>query len=183
LKQDQNILTAVLNNAAAGDDTARGILYKQYSVAMYNICIRMTGSGTDAEDVLQEAFILAFRNLDKVKNPAAFGGWLKRIVINECIKRSKEMSRNWHSLDDNYDVPDDNDGGWFADIDMAQLHREIKALPAGCRQVFNLYAVEDYSHKEIADSLGISESTSKSQYQRARQLLRERLTKKLLMHG
>jgi len=81
------------------------------------------------------------------------------------------------------DVPADDASEWWTSISLDLIHREIKGLPDGCRQVFNLYVLEDYSHKEIAESLAISESTSKSQYRRAKQLLKERITAQIQVHG
>lgn len=150
---------------------------------MFNICTRMTGNRNDAEDILQDAFILAFRKLHQLKEQELFGGWLKRIVVNECIRFSKK-SFNWETWEDDrnnlYQVEEIE---WWKTISFNIIHQEIKGLPDGCRQVFNLFVVEDFSHKEIAEHLGISESTSKSQYHRARQLLKERITQQLVKHG
>lgn len=180
---DRNIEISIVNKAIAGNELARGALYHQYSKAMYNICIRMMGNKNSAQDVMQEAFILAFKNLKQVKNELNFGGWLKRIVINECIKHSKKLV-SWNELKiDHEQVQGEEENSWFQQIDLETVHQEIKNLPEGCRQVFNLYVLEDYHHKKIADILNISESTSKSQYQRARQLLKQRLLKKLVEHG
>ncbi len=143
----------------------------------------MTGNRADAEDILQESFILAFKNLRQLKQALLFGGWLKRIVLNECIRFSKR-SFYWDDWEDEHnEISDDEMIEWWKMIGVELLHKEIKNLPEGCRQVFVLYAQEDFTHKEVADNLGISESTSKSQYQRARQLLKERITKQMLING
>ena len=150
---------------------------------MYNICIRMTGNRFDAQDVLQEAFIEAFRHLGQLKQPAAFGGWLRRIMINQCVRFSKRHV-SWKSLEeDGTERNEEDETAWWLNIPLAVVHEEIKALPGGCREVFVLFALEDFGHKEIARDLGISESTSKSQYQRARRLLKERITKKMYPDG
>lgn len=150
---------------------------------MFNICYRMTGSRNDAEDVLQEAFIMAFQKITQLKEDYLFGGWLKRIVISECIRFSKK-SFYWDDWDENHDEKFfDDESGWWESISFELLQQEIRSLPEGCRQIFNLYVLENYSHKEIGTALNISESTSKSQYQRARQLLKERLTKKMIVNG
>lgn len=143
----------------------------------------MTGNRTDAEDILQESFIIAFRSLHQLKEEVQFGGWLKRIVVNECIRHSKKSFywSEWEDERNNQLVADETE--WWKTVDFSIIHREIKGLPDGCRQVFNLYVVEDFSHRDIAEKLGISESTSKSQYHRARQLLKERITKQLQIHG
>ena len=165
------------------DAEAHAWLYRQYSKAMFNICIRMTGRQQDAEDVLQDAFLAAFKNLDQLKDPLSFGGWLRRIVVNECIRFSKTMvpHAEWNS--DEHEQAASSSEEWWSMVSLETLHREIKLLPGGCRQVFVLYAMEDYTHRDIAASLGISESTSKSQYHRARQLLRQRITEQMTIHG
>ena len=150
---------------------------------MFNICIRMAGNRDIAQDILQDAFILAFKNIKQIKNELNFGGWLKRIVINECIRNSKKSFR-WTDLELSHEelyIPENN--SWFQQIDPELVHEEIKLLPNGCREVFNLYVLEDYHHKKISEVLNISESTSKSQYQRARQLLKQRILNKLVEHG
>jgi RNA polymerase sigma factor (sigma-70 family) len=182
LNAEINIESAILRKAAAGDDNARNMLYRQYSKAMFNICIRMTGDRIGAEDILQEAFILAFKNLEQVRDEKALPGWLRRIAINECIRQTKK-SIKWTDLDHDLEIAEPEESNWFKDISLQQIQKEIKSLPDGCRQVFNLYVLEDFSHKEIADALSISESTSKSQYQRARHLLKERLLKQFVKYG
>lgn len=166
----------LVRKAQKGDKAAIHTLYNEYAKAMFSICTRMVGAGSGAEDVLQEAFIIAFSQIHQLKNGAQFGGWLKRIVINECIKFGKKTFR-WEDVDGEQteQLIDEIEENVWAGIEMAQIHAQIKTLPDGCRQVFTLYAVEDISHKEIATSLGISESTSKSQYHRAKQLLKKRL--------
>lgn len=143
----------------------------------------MTGHQSNAEDILQEAFITSFKNLEQLKDPESFGGWLRRIVVNECIRFSKNgfTWSEWseEQEDSITDVPEE----WWASVSLETLHREIRSLPEGCRQVFVLYAMEDHSHRDIASDLGISESTSKSQYHRARQLLRQRITEQMAIHG
>lgn len=172
-----------MRNAGKGDSNARAALYRQYSKAMFNICFRMLGNRENAEDILQEAFIIAFSKLHQLKDELSFGGWLKKIVVSECIRYNKKGFK-WNELSESFEeTPDDNDASWMHHISFEKINGEIKQLPDGCRQVFNLYVVENYSHKEIAEILRISESTSKSQYHRARQLLKERLLKQQVLHG
>jgi RNA polymerase sigma-70 factor (ECF subfamily) len=172
-----------VKNAGKGDTNARATLYRQYSRAMFNICFRMLSNRENAEDILQESFIIAFNKIHQLKEEVNFGGWLKKIVVSECIRFNKKGFK-WDELSENYEqTPDDNDASWLHNVNFESINTEIKQLPEGCRQVFNLYVIEDYSHKEIAEILKISESTSKSQYHRARQLLKERITKQQLIHG
>ncbi len=177
------ITTAFVLNAKKGDNQALAGLYNSYCKAMYNICTKMMGSLVLAEDVLQDCFILAFKNLHQLKEPNQFGGWLKRIVINECLKQSKKTIfwEEWNEEKQEDKVIEEID--WWIDIDMAAIHKEVKNLPNGCRQVFTLFVLENFTHKAIADALNISEGTSKSQYSRAKQLLKERLTKQLQHNG
>ncbi len=134
----------------------------------------MLGNTHDAEDVLQDAFCLAYVNLRKLEEPAAFGAWLKRIVVNECLKTLKRKVSFTGLENCATEIDPDSDfitGG----ISLEKINHEIQQLPDGCRIVFTLFLLEDFSHKQIAELLNISESTSKSQYQRARQLLQKRL--------
>jgi RNA polymerase sigma factor (sigma-70 family) len=178
-----NIQTAVIQRAAQGDADAQAWLYQQYSKAMFNICIRMTGNNAHAEDVLHDAFITAFNKLTSLKLPEAFAGWLKQIVVNACINHCKK-SFTWHDWNaEQHEIIPDEPTAWWTTINITEVHKEIKNLPDGCRQIFVLYAMEDNSHKEIALQLGISEGTSKSQYHRAKKLLRERITIQMLANG
>jgi len=183
LTPETNILTTVVRKASAGDAGSQALLYQQFSKAMFSICIRMTGNRNDAEDILQESFITAFAKLHQLKEEQQFAGWLKKIVVNKCIRYSKKhfSADDWN--DELYGEISDEEPEWWKTVSLQVIHDEIKALPDGCRQVFNLYVFEDYTHKEIAQTINISESTSKSQYQRARQLLKDRITKKLQLHG
>ena len=183
MTDQNNILTTVVRKASAGDAASQALLYQQYSKAMFSICTRMAGSRNDAEDILQDAFITAFSKLYQLKEEQQFGGWLKRIVVNECIRYTKKHLANVDLNEELHGEISDEEPEWWKTVSLQVIHVEIKALPDGCRQVFNLYVFENFTHKEIAQTLNISESTSKSQYQRARQLLRERITNKLQLHG
>ncbi|MDF1549296.1 MAG: sigma-70 family RNA polymerase sigma factor [Bacteroidales bacterium] len=153
-------------------------LFKSYARGMYNICLRMTGNKHDAEDILQEAFYLAFVNMNKLKNIDSFGAWLKKIVVNQCVLFLRKQI-HFVAIDSlNQDADYENDD-WISEISMEVINKEIQCLPDGCRVVFNLYLLENYSHKQIAEMMGISESTSKSQYHRAKNILRVQLKKKL----
>jgi RNA polymerase sigma factor (sigma-70 family) len=183
LEQAINISAAIVRKASQGDDNARTMLYQQYSQKMFSICVRMTGNRKDAEDVLQEAFLTAFKHLHQLKDQHLFEPWLRKIVVNQCIRVSKNVFQ-WKSFHDHdWEQATEQDTGWLQQISFEQIHQEIKNLPNGCREIFNLYVIEDYSHQQIADALNISVSTSKSQYCRARQLLKERLLKQLERYG
>lgn len=173
----------MVRKAILGNDEARGLLYEQFSPKMFSICVRMTGTRPDAEDILQESFITAFNSLHQLREQHLFEPWLRKIVVNECIRHVRKSVR-WQPVEEEhlYDATLDTDN-WLQGISFEQIHQEIKNLPGGCREVFNLYVVEDYSHQQIAEALEITLSTSKSQYHRARQLLKDRLLKQLVKHG
>lgn len=183
MQQTSNIPDQTVLKARKGDKDACAQLYQQYSKAMYNICIRMTGNEADAADVLQDAFLQAFNRLGQLKQPEAFAGWLKQIVVHQCIRFCKKAAY-WNPLDetDTASIAEEEEEWWIG-IPPALVHQEIKILPSGCRQVFVLFAMEGFSHKDIAAQLQISESTSKSQYRRARKLLKERIIKAVEQNG
>lgn len=156
-------------------------LFKSYSRGMYNICLRMTSNKQDAEDVLQDAFFQAYVNIEKLKSIDSFGAWIRKIVINQNLKflKSRILFMDIEKADhEDQDVSEDE----VSDYSMDQINKEILELPDGCRIIFNLFLLENYSHREIAEMLNISESTSKSQYQRARRLLQKQLKSKQV-HG
>ena len=178
-----DITSVLVEGARKGNQQSIYKLYKMYVHAMYNICIRMVSIQADAEDIVQESFIKAFGNLGSYKGESSFGIWLKRIVINTSINHLKKQ-RQWLINIDESPIPIENvsDNDFSEDgipdkISPERIHEAIKALPDKARTVLNLYLLENYRHKEIAKMLEISESTSKSQYQRALKLLQERLTK------
>ncbi len=179
----ETIQTAVIEKAVQGNTDAQAWLYEQYSKAMFNICVRMTGNIMHAEDLLHDAFITAFKKLGSLQQPAAFGGWLRQIVVNTCIGHCKKEFK-WDDWDAAaHENMQDESTEWWTSISLKTLHNEIKKLPDGCREIFVLYAMEDYSHKSIAAQLGITEGTSKSQYHRAKKLLKERITSQILTNG
>jgi RNA polymerase sigma factor (sigma-70 family) len=165
----------LVERARKGDQQAMYRLYRMYVQAMYNTCIRIVINQYDAEDILQESFVSAFKNLDSFKGESSFGVWLKRIVINKSLNSLREKRQSFTDLDNLHisyeeDVEED-----FPEVTAEIVHEAIKSLPEKARVVLNLYLLEGYMHKEIAQMLDISESTSKSQYQRARKLLQEKI--------
>ncbi len=173
-----------VQKAQNGDTHAMSQLYEQCSKAMFNICVRMTNSIADAEDILQESFVIAFKNLHQIKDEKRFAGWLKTIVVNECIRFCKKQIQ-WNEWNDMYyDIAEEKDEfEWWKEVNIQVIDKAIKNLPNGCKQVFNLFVIENFSHNEIAQQLNISEGTSKSQYNRARKLLKEKITAELQLNG
>jgi len=158
-----------------GDVRAQYQLYSLYSKAMYNICLRMTGQQEEAEDMLQESFTYAFSKLGSFRFESSFGAWLKRIVVNTCINHLKKRKVDLVYTEQNNDPIPEDDYVDYQEIkfQVEGVMKAMERLPEGYRVVFSLYLLEGYDHKEISDILGISESTSKSQFLRAKQKIKE----------
>lgn len=158
----------------AGDQRAFKELYRLYSRAMYNLCYRFIGDEFEAEDVLQESFVNAFKNIDAFEGRSSFGSWLKKIVINRALSHIKKKKQ----LPEFAEVPEHFAGEEYPDdsnvqLSVLQIREGIEHLAAGYRIVLSMYLLEGYDHAEIAEILEISESTSKTQYSRAKKRLRE----------
>lgn len=149
-------------------------LYDHYSKAMFNVAVRILGTVPEAEDALQESFIKMFNNLSKFDGRVTFGAWFKRITINECLNRLRKNNINWMEI--NKDIPEEQPEEKEVIFSPEKLNEAIAKLPDGCRAVFTLKAFEEYKHEEIAESLNISLSTSKSQFVRAKKLLQQSLS-------
>jgi RNA polymerase sigma factor (sigma-70 family) len=176
---DIHINTEIVERCKKGEVKAQFLLYKQYSKAMYNIAVRFLNNKMDAEDILQESFITAFEKLNELSNPDSFGSWLKRIVINNCITQIRKKKIAFDDIEDNYSLEYSDEEEPDFIIDPAIVHYLIKELPHGSRTILVLHSLEGYKHREIAEMLGISESTSKSQYKRALDLLYKNLKQKI----
>ena len=144
---------------------------------MFNVCFRIVNDREDAEDVLQDAFITAFKNLKSYKGDASFGAWLKRIMINMSINFVKKKHLDTLSLDEQYENIREEESTHEQVYSVEAIHKAIQQLPDGYRMVFSLYLLEGYDHGEIAEILNITESTSKSQYNRSKVKLRELIKK------
>ena len=155
-----------------GKPAAQRALYELYAENMLGVCFRYTKSINDAEDVLQDGFIKVFKNLHQFKFEGELGGWIRRIMVNTAINYLKKNSRYQSELSFTdsalHPVTDDNPEYHMNAKELAEL---IRQLPTGYQTIFNLFAVEGYSHVEIGKMLGINEGTSRSQYSRARSLL------------
>jgi RNA polymerase sigma-70 factor (ECF subfamily) len=147
-------------------------LYDHFAETMLGVCYRYTKSLTDAEDVLQDGFVKVFKNLHQYKFQGELGGWIRRIMVTTSLNFLKKNSRYRHEFsfenENLHPVANDNPELKITRKELADL---IRQLPVGYQTVFNLYAIEGYSHGEIGVLLGINEGTSRSQYARARNLL------------
>ncbi len=155
------------------DREAQYKLYGLLSSKMFAVCLRYSKSRETAEDLLQEGFVKVFTNIDKFRGEGSFEGWVRRIIVNTAVEQYRKSSKIYPILStDEYliDVPETDVSD---ELEMEDLMKCINKLPHGFKTVFNLYVVEGFSHKEIAEMLGITEGTSKSQLARARYQLIE----------
>lgn len=175
---EEVILQGCLNNEAS----AQRELYQTYSPKMLAVCYRYAHNREDAEDMLQEGFIKVFTQLHTFEKRGSFEGWIRRIVVHTCIntlKRNKKFSESVDLIHANsIQVKEDSVP---ALVQVKQIVECIRSLPIGYRTVLNLFAIEGYSHREIAQLLDIEESTSRSQFTRAKNMLEDLLIKKRIL--
>jgi RNA polymerase sigma-70 factor (ECF subfamily) len=170
---------ALVERCLQGDRKAQYELYQQYQKAMFNICMRITNDYNEAQDVLQDAFVSAFKHLGTFKGESTFGAWLKRVVVNTAIQHMKKKKLDVVPLADRHnrtpdDAPAETATHWAeTQYQVDQVRRAVQKLPDGYRVVLSMYLFDGFDHGEIADILGITESTSKSQFNRAKTKLRE----------
>lgn len=142
---------------------------------MYNLAYRILNNREDAEDILQEAFVECFRNISSFRFESTFGAWLKKIVVNECINQLKKKKIDITLCETLPTVINEEEEE--VTYDTSKIFKGIETLPDGYRIILTLYLLEGYDHSEISQILGITESTSKSQYSRAKEKLRNVLSK------
>ena len=169
----------ILQGCQKNDAAAQQVLYQRYSPKMLSVCYRYAKSREDAEDMLQEGFIKVFSQISRYENRGSLEGWILRIIVHNCINHLKKYKKFNDVVDlayaSNIIIREDNIPGI---VQAKQIVECIRSLPIGYRTVLNLYAIEGYSHKEIGNMLDIEESTSRSQYTRAKNMLEEILGKK-----
>lgn len=168
----------IINGCIAGDRRDQELLYRRHAPRLYSVCLQYSGNDEEARDILQEGFIKIFDNLENYKHEGSFEGWMRRIVVNTALERYRSR-HNLFRVDDIDTInepeaePDTEDYSGLEAVDLLYIIRE---LPPKYRMVFNLYAIEGYSHKEIGKMLSISEGTSKSNLSRARIILQRRVS-------
>ncbi len=157
-----------------GNPVYQKALYQRYYRLMYGVCLRYTDNRDDAEDILQEGFVKVFKYLDTFQGKGSFEGWVRRIMVHTAIEHYRKSSR-YFLVDVNsaYDLETDSD--IIGSLNREEILSLIRSLPVGYRTVFNLFAIEGYSHQEIGEMLNISEGTSKSQLSRAKKILQEKI--------
>lgn len=178
-------LEDIISGCKRGEQTAARLLYEMYSQPMRAICYRYLGNAEDAEDVMHDSFIRVLTRINQYRGEGSFEGWMKRVFVHaslDFIKHKKNLSNHLKDevyIDQGMNVMDDTDDDEFRleqlDITRESLMDILQSLPVGYRTVFNMYVLEDYSHKEIADFLNVSVSTSKTQLSKARKMLRKKL--------
>ena len=165
----------LIEECRRGNSKAQFRLYEQYSKAMYNLAFRILNNREDAEDILQESFVECFRNIQTFRFESTFGAWLKKIIVNKCINYIKKKRIDLTLVDTLPQVIDEDEE--VIEYETGKIFKGIEMLPDGYRIILTLYLLEGYDHTEISQILGISESTSKSQYSRAKEKLRNLLSK------
>ena len=166
----------LIESCKKGNRVAQKVLYDSLASRMFPVCIRYVGDRALAEDILQEGFITLFTRLDSYKGEGSFEGWARRIFVTTALMylRKKDALKMSDELETARGMKTEITGQ-MENIGYKELMELVMSLPVGFRTVFNMYAVEGYSHKEIAEILGISEVTSRSQFSRARALLQSKI--------
>lgn len=178
MSQTATITTQIIEDCKKGNQQAFNQVYQNCARGVYNAIWRIVKNNEEAEDILQDTFVSAFTSMDKYRGDASLYGWIKRIGINKSLntinKRKLDLVNDDQILD--FTVADE-EKNWEEEVNMevSTIKEKMDSLPEGFRLVLTLYLFEDYSHKEIAVSLGISESTSKTQYLRGKKKLKELL--------
>ncbi len=166
----------LIEGCKRGDRKSQKKLYDTYAAKMMAVCFRYAGDKEAARDMLQDGFIKVFSNLDSYAGIGSFEGWIRRIFINCCLEalRKNDLLRDTEDIDATYHIHDVQ-ASVLEEISAKEILGLVSELPSGFRTVFNLFAIEGYSHKEIGEILQITESTSRSQFTRAKQVLQKRV--------
>lgn len=165
----------LLEGCAKGDRAAQKALYERYCRKMMVICQRYAKTTAEAEDILQEGFVKVFGAIKSFRGESALGTWITRIMINTALNSQRQKLYMLPMVDLREVSLPEREEVILAQFRLEELVAIIQSLPDGCRVVFNLFAIEGYGHQEIAKMMNISEGTSKSQYNRAKSLLRTKL--------
>jgi RNA polymerase sigma factor (sigma-70 family) len=172
----------ILGRCKNGERLAQQQLYEHFKGKMFAVCLRYANSRQDAEDMLQEGFVRVFRDLHQYRGEGSFEGWLRRVIVNVALQhlRKQKGGLQFAELENvEYKLSDTDDSVFEENEKAAALIKLMQKMPTGFRTVLNLYVLEDYSHQEIADEMGISVGTSKSQLNRAKAFLKGLLEKSL----
>jgi RNA polymerase sigma-70 factor, ECF subfamily len=177
LGQDYKDEYQLLQACRQGLPAAQQALYRQYAKTLMVLCLRYVGSEEDAKELLTDTFVTAFKNISKFEylGSGSLQAWLRRIAINQCLMYLRKSKMRFEEIKESHEGLHESDDNVLAQLSAGEIIALIHNLPSGYRAVFNLYVFEEMPHKEIAALLGITESTSKSQLHKARQLLQKQL--------
>lgn len=166
----------LIESCKKGNRLAQKELYETYSRKMMGVCLRYVGDRETAQDILQDGFVKVFTSLDLYSGTGSFEGWLRKIFVNFALEylRKKDALREATDLEHIAEIAEP-DSSVISHMTASELMQVVNELPAGFRTVFNMFAIEGYSHKEIGEMLHITESTSRSQFTRAKQLLQRKI--------
>jgi RNA polymerase sigma-70 factor (ECF subfamily) len=163
----------LIKGCIEGSPEMQKLLYDLYSSKMYGVCLRYAENAEDANDVMQEGFIKVYRSLPKFRSEGSFEGWIRRIFVNTSIEHYRKKTKKYNITEVQENTIEDKELSALDSLATKDILNIINELSPGYKQVFNLHVVEGYSHKEIADILGITEGTSKSQLARAKGVLKK----------
>ncbi|HRP56638.1 RNA polymerase sigma factor [Agriterribacter sp.] len=161
----------LIKGCLEGDRRAQEFLYQRFSPKMYGVCLRYAGKAEDAQDILQDGFVKIFKNFRMYRGEGSFEGWVRRIFVNTAIEHYRRQANLYPVTENHENMLETKELSAFDSLSVKDLMKIIQQLSPGYRTVFNLYVIEGYSHKEIAEMIGISEGTSKSQLARAKGVL------------
>ena len=168
---DKELITLCKN----GNRLAQRDLFNKFAPKMYVICLRYARHRLEAEDIMQDAFIKVYKNLDQFQFKGSFEGWIKRIMINTALKNYNKSSFQKEQIGIHESYNESTSAKAYSNLGQTELLNLVNELPNGYKLVFNLYAIEGFKHKEIAEVLNIDEGTSRSQLLKARKVLQQRI--------
>lgn len=161
--------TDLIQGCIKGKKRAQEQMYKLYAPKMFSICMRYIKAQENAEECLSNGFIKIFNKIDTKRQESSLEGWMRKIIVNECLQFIRKQKSDYLYLDDLSKEPFNED--IEPNVDAQTIFEAVRMLPSGYRTIFNLYAIENYKHIEIAEHLNISINTSKSQYSKAKKML------------
>jgi len=167
----------IINGCLKENRRDQELLYRRHAPKLYAVCLQYSGNDEEARDILQEGFIKIFENLIHYKHEGSFEGWMRRIMVNTALEKYRSR-HNLYRVDDIDQIPEPDaepDNEDYSGLEAVDLMEIIRELPPKYRMVFNLFAIEGYSHREISQMINISEGTSKSNLSRARIILQRRV--------
>lgn len=168
-------LPDIIQNCIDGDSNSQELLYNKFSGKMFGVCLQYSDDYDDAKDILQEGFIKVFANLKQFRGKGSFEGWIRRIIVNTALEKYRDKHYLNKVDEGEAEKLEKTDYNIIDEISAKDLMKVVQELSPKYRMVFNLFAIEGYSHKEISALLDISEGTSKSNLSRARAILQEKL--------